>query len=119
MVRGAILLAVAGLVAAGIGFAMTAGGSKFAEPQAVAIASKSTQPVEVSASVVSASVAPPEAFVAAPNAAPVLKTRGLSAEVAQTSSKCRIPDGTICYVPAQPIGAPCQCPGNSNGVIVW
>lgn len=49
----------------------------------------------------------------------VPKTRGLEFKSAQThSNKCRIPDGSICYVAAQPVGSSCDCPGNQPGLIV-
>lgn len=39
-------------------------------------------------------------------------------DIAQYSTKCQTPMG-MCYVPAQPIGSACQCPGiPQQGTIV-
>lgn len=120
MVRGAILLAVAGLVAAGIGFAWTVGDTPFSKSGTAELASATmeTAPIEPIETVSSApaAVAPQAATVMEP----MPKTRGLSSTLAQSySNKCRIPDGSICYVAAQPVGASCECPGSIKGVIVW
>ncbi|MDK3073712.1 hypothetical protein QO034_11365 [Sedimentitalea sp. JM2-8] len=121
MVRGAILLAVAGLVAAGLGFAWTGGETPFSTSGAAKLASTAMEtapiePLRIEPQAAPARVAPQAGT--APE--PMPKTRGLSSDLAQSySNKCRIPDGSICYVAAQPVGASCECPGSKKGVIVW
>lgn len=110
--RGAIFLTIA--VAATLGVALAFSGGDAATERLV----QKEMPAETAAAqpeLGSASLVPP-----VPGVAPAPKTRGLSARTAQSySNKCRVPDGSICYVQAQPVGSSCTCPGNQSGIIVW
>jgi hypothetical protein len=123
-----MMLAVAAFVAAGIGYAFVGGTTLRPTSDTAKIAAVQTGSGDNDSAPMAPSVAMPAPVSAAPQvqsfqeAAP--KTRGLSSVVAQSySNKCQIPDGSICYVAAQQVGAYCECPGSGNnvisGVIIW
>ncbi len=107
MLRGAIFLTVAALTMVGAGYAWIGDDMGAADGQEPPLqAPQSEMPL---ANVTSL-----------PTLTPMPKTRGLGNITAQSySNKCRVPDGSICYVQAQPVGSSCTCPGNQTGIVVW
>lgn len=119
MVRGAIAVSVAAALVVGAGYALTGGFEAKAardapQPAASVAAPAPTDPAKPDAQTQASARATPTAPVQ-------MKTRGLGASkiAQQFSNKCRVPNGSICYVQAQPVGSTCNCPGNQNGIIVW
>lgn len=118
VVRGAIAVAVAAALALGAALVLTDGGEtgamlQTADPAPAQGVQAQPEPAAPERPVAEA--------VAPPPPAPQMKTRGIGAkQTAQSySNKCRVPDGSICYVQAQPVGSSCTCPGDQNGIIVW
>lgn len=122
MVRGGMLLGFA-IVAVSLGWiaatAVTEG------PESQPVAASVELDTSGAMSVLPASTAGVSSLSATESTAPAQplqnapKTRGLDFKSAQThSNKCRIPDGSICYVAAQPVGSTCDCPGDQQGLIV-
>lgn len=110
VLRGAIFLTTAVAATLGVAIAFTGG-----DAPAERVVQKETLPVPVQEPRPAVTSANP-----APGSTPAPKTRGLTSRSAQSySNKCRVPDGSICYVQARPVGSPCTCPGNQSGIIVW